>query len=71
MILTALVELVRAVTECIKVVIEGQSPSVREELWRRHLAETEWMHKLLTKFSANIEKLIENETVKPATPKIP
>lgn len=59
MILTALVELVREITKCVGLVIEGQSPAVREELWRRHLAETEWIHKLLAKFSDRIEAMIE------------
>lgn len=44
-----------------KLVIEGQPQDVKAELWRRHLDETEWMHKLMAKLSDKIEAQIDKQ----------
>lgn len=59
MSITLILALIDKGLDITKLVLEGQPADVKAELWRRHLEETEWMHKLAAKFSDQIEKLID------------
>ena len=67
-ILLAIAEILNATTKLTIAITSTQTPAQQAEGWKRYYDQTEWMYKLLAKFSDKIEKLIEAGM---ATPKPP
>lgn len=63
-VLLAIAEIFKAASAAQISIAATQTPAQQAEFWKRWLDSTEWMSKLLAKFSDQIEKLIEADTPK-------